>query len=144
MRYLISIYANSLLNVKTVLFQTILFSIRTQLLVYTWSIVWIQFFVYTRTVQLNTCHFFTQLNVKTFYFKEFSYHKYTVFRLHTVKWLDSSISYNSIWHVNKVKWFKVLLCITNNSIKHQSFLYIQLSDQTVLFQIIQLSIRQQS
>ena len=23
-----------------------------------------------------------------------------------------------------VKWFKVLLCITNNSIKHQSFLYL--------------------
>ena len=25
--------------------------------------------------------------------------------------------------VNKVKWFQVLLCITNDSIKHQSFIY---------------------
>ena len=37
--------------------------------------------------------------------------------------------------VNKVKWFQVLLCITNNSIKHQSFVYTQLNDQTVLLQI---------
>ena len=29
--------------------------------------------------------------------------------------------------VNKVKWFQVLLCITNNSIKHQSFIYLQLT-----------------
>ena len=42
--------------------------------------------------------------------------------------------------VNKVKWFKVLLCITINLIKHQSFVYTQLNDQTVLFQIIQFSI----
>ena len=40
----------------------------------------------------------------------------------------------------KVKWFQVLLCITNNSIKHQSFIYTQLNDQTVLFQTIQFSI----
>ena len=33
----------------------------------------------------------------------------------------------------KVKWFQVLLCITNNSIKYQSFVYTQLNDQTVLF-----------
>ena len=38
-----------------------------------------------------------------------------------------------------VKWFQILLCITNNSIKHQSFVYIQLNDQTVLFQTIQFS-----
>ena len=33
----------------------------------------------------------------------------------------------------------VLLCITNNSIKDQSFVYTQLNDQTVLFQTIQFS-----
>ena len=38
-----------------------------------------------------------------------------------------------------VKWFQVLLCITNNSIKHQSFVYIQLNDQTVLFLTVQFS-----
>ena len=42
--------------------------------------------------------------------------------------------------VNKVKQFQVLLCISNNSIKHQSFVYTQLNHQTVLFQIIQFSI----
>ena len=38
------------------------------------------------------------------------------------------------------KFFKVLLCIINNSHKHQSFIYTQLSDQTVLFQTIPFSI----
>ena len=38
----------------------------------------------------------------------------------------------------------VLLFNTNNSIKHQLFLYAQLNDQTVLFQTIQFSINQQS
>ena len=33
-----------------------------------------------------------------------------------------------------VKWFQLLLCITNNSIKHQSFVYTQLNVKTVLFQ----------
>ena len=33
-----------------------------------------------------------------------------------------------------------MLCITNNSIMHQLFVYIQLNDQTALFQTIQLSI----
>ena len=33
-----------------------------------------------------------------------------------------------------------LLYITNVLIKHQSFVYIQLNDQTVLFQSIQFSI----
>ena len=42
--------------------------------------------------------------------------------------------------VKKVKWFQVLLCITNNSIKHQSFIYSQLNDETVLFLTIQFSI----
>ena len=39
-----------------------------------------------------------------------------------------------------VKWFQVLLCITNNSIKHQSFVYTQLNYQTVLFLAIQFNI----
>ena len=39
-----------------------------------------------------------------------------------------------------IKWLQVLLCITNNSIKHQSFVHTQLNDQTVLFQTIQFSI----
>ena len=30
--------------------------------------------------------------------------------------------------------------ITNNSIKHKSFVYTQLNDQTVLFQTIQFSV----
>ena len=33
-----------------------------------------------------------------------------------------------------------MLCITNNAIKHQSFVYTQLNNQTVLFQTIQFSI----
>ena len=39
-----------------------------------------------------------------------------------------------------MKWFQILLCITNNTIKHQSFVYTQLNDQTVLFLTIQVSI----
>ena len=35
--------------------------------------------------------------------------------------------------VNKVEWFQVLICITNNSIKHQSFAYTQLSDKQFYF-----------
>ena len=31
------------------------------------------------------------------------------------------------------KCFQALLCINNNSIKHQSFVYAQLKDQIVLF-----------
>ena len=42
--------------------------------------------------------------------------------------------------LHTVKWFQVLLCITNISIKHQSFAYTQLHDQIVLFQSIQFSI----
>ena len=38
-------------------------------------------------------------------------------------------------------WFDVLLCISNISIKHQSFVYIQLNDQIVLFLTIYFSIR---
>ena len=39
-----------------------------------------------------------------------------------------------------VKWFQVLLCITNNSIKHQSFVYSLLNYRTVLFLTIQFYI----
>ena len=42
--------------------------------------------------------------------------------------------------LHTVKWFQVLLCITNNSFKHQSFVYTQLNDQIVLFLTIQFSI----
>ena len=38
-----------------------------------------------------------------------------------------------------VKWSQVLLCITNNSIKHQLFVYTQLNDQTVIFQQFNLA-----
>ena len=38
------------------------------------------------------------------------------------------------------KCFQSLWCITNNSIKHQSFVYSQLNKQTVLFQTIQFCI----
>ena len=36
-------------------------------------------------------------------------------------------SFNStlFLHLHTIKWFQVLLCITNNSIKHQSFVYTQ-------------------
>ena len=34
-----------------------------------------------------------------------------------------------------------MLCISNDSIKHQSFVYPHLNDQTVLFETIQFSIR---
>ena len=42
--------------------------------------------------------------------------------------------------LTSLKWFQVLLCITYNSIKYQSFVYTQLNNQTVLLQIIQFSI----
>ena len=40
----------------------------------------------------------------------------------------------------KLNSSKYKLCITNNSIKHQSFDYIQLDDQTVLFLTSQFGI----
>ena len=42
--------------------------------------------------------------------------------------------------LHTVKWFQVLLCITNNSIKHHSFVNTQLYVKTVILQIIQSSI----
>ena len=46
--------------------------------------------------------------------------------------------------LHKAKCFQRWLHISNNSIKDQSFVYIQLNDQTVLFQTIQFSITQKS
>ena len=40
----------------------------------------------------------------------------------------------------KIKLFQEWLRITNNSIKYTSFVYIQLNDQTVLFQTIHLCV----
>ena len=39
----------------------------------------------------------------------------------------------------QVERFQVLLYMTNNSIKHQLFVYTQLNDQTLLFLTIQFS-----
>ena len=58
-------------------------------------------------------------------------------KVHSLKVICSHTSITIVLH--RVKSFKVLLCITNNSIK-QSFVYPQLNDQTVLFLTIQFSI----
>ena len=42
--------------------------------------------------------------------------------------------------LHTVKWFQVLLCVTNYSIKHQSFLYTHFNGQIILFQRIQFRI----
>ena len=59
--------------------------------------------------------------------------------------MSKNVSFTSysVWHVNKVKWFQVFLCITNNSIEHQSFIYTQLNVKIVLFRTIQLSMSMQ-
>ena len=55
--------------------------------------------------------------------------------------LKSFLTLNILFNINHtVKWFQILLCITNDSIRHQSFVYTQLNDQTVLFQTIQFCI----
>ena len=61
--------------------------------------------------------------------------------MHNLNVKKSSIMLFSL--TNKFKWFWVLLRIPNNSIKHQSFIYILLNVKTVLFQTIQLSISTQ-
>ena len=38
-----------------------------------------------------------------------------------------------------VEWFKLLLCLINTLIKHQSFVYTLLNVKTVLFKKINLS-----
>ena len=45
--------------------------------------------------------------------------------------------------LHTVKWFQVLLCITNNSIKYQSFVYTQLNDQRIPFLTIKFGISTQ-
>ena len=46
----------------------------------------------------------------------------------------------SIQFEHTVEEFQILLCITNNSIKHQSFVYTLLNGQTVLLLTIQFNI----
>ena len=41
----------------------------------------------------------------------------------------------------KFKWFEVLLCITNNSIKPRPFIYSLVNVQTVLFHTIPFNVR---
>ena len=62
--------------------------------------------------------------------------------MHTVKWSKFYFKQFNLAWFNKVKWFQVLLCITKNSIKHQSFVYTQLNDKTVLLQTTQFNIYQ--
>ena len=69
---------------------------------------------------INPCRLFNAESIlctyaipfQTFQFSictELKCHKHFYFKLFTL--------------VNKVKWFKVLLCITDISIEHQSFIY---------------------
>ena len=73
-------------------------------------------------------HILNKWFVNTFY-------RYTQLNDQTVPFLTIQFSLSQY-----VKCFQVLLCITNNSIKHQSFVYAQSNDQTVLFQAIQFNI----
>ena len=75
-------------------------------------------FLYLLTVLFQTI----QLSIS----KHFKCQKYFYFKLFSL--------------VNKVKWFQVLLSITNNSIKHQSFICTELDVKAVPFQTIQCSI----
>ena len=45
---------------------------------------------------------------------------------------------------NKKQTNQILLCITNYSIKHQSFVFTVSNDKILLFQAIQFSITQQN
>ena len=78
-------------------------------------------FLYIKTVLFQTIQFSSSM--------QFKWQKQIYFKLFSL--------------VNKVKCFQVFLCITNISIKHQSFIYMQLNVQTVLFQTIQFSISTQ-
>ena len=40
--------------------------------------------------------------------------------------MSNSALFQTIQFFNNVKWFKVLLCIINNSINHQSYIFTQL------------------
>ena len=63
-----------------------------------------------------------------------TYNLWTYFLHKTLKWELS------LFFLHTVKSFQVLQCITNYSIKHQSFVYTQLKVKTVLFLTIQFSI----
>ena len=54
--------------------------------------------------------------------------------------LIMSLNESKLIFLHTMKWFQVLLHITNNSLKYQLFIYTQLTDQTVIFLTIQLSI----
>ena len=75
-------------------------------------------FLYISTVLFQTIRF--SINA------QFKYQKHFFFSLFSL--------------INKVKCLQVLLGITNNSIKHQLFIYTQLNVKSVLFQSIQFSI----
>ena len=63
-----------------------------------------------------------------------------ILKIYTVKWTNSSISNEfNLSLVNNIKWFQGLLRITNNSMKHQPFVYTQLNHKTLLFPAIQFS-----
>ena len=49
---------------------------------------------------------------------------------------DETLLPKKIICLHIVKWFKVLLCITHNSIKHHSFICTLLKCQTVLFNLL--------
>ena len=55
------------------------------------------------------------------------------------KYILTFLNEPKLFLLHTVKWFQVLLYIANNSIKHQSFVYTQLNDETVLFLTIQFS-----
>ena len=63
--------------------------------------------------------------------------RYTRLNDQTVLFLTNQFSIK----VNKVKWFQVLIYISNNSNKHRSFVNTELNSQTVLFLTIQFSIK---
>ena len=46
---------------------------------------------------------------------------------------------STINHLFAMNIFQVLLGITNNKVRHQSFVYTHLNDQTVLLQIVNLT-----
>ena len=81
---------------------------------------------------INHCRLF---NAKSFLY---TYIRYIWFVKHIL--LVMFLNEPKLIFLHTVKWFQQLLSITNNSIKHQSFLYPQINDQTVLFLAIQFSI----
>ena len=71
-----------------------------------------------------------------------SVYKLLIYLICIYKW-DLRLTFlneSKLSFLHPVKWFPVLRCITNKFIKHQSFVYTQLNDLTVLFLTIQLNI----